>query len=196
MGEDKKVQARTAEEGQSLPLFDADEALCGCLRSCLSGDAVANVYQWKELARRQHRLSSSTDELRSELKSLQTLKLSRAEAEALVAGALADWTRAAQAGADAVQGAVSRGKTLREEASFTSFNDSYFFSAEEAARSPVPWTTQAAVSDTQPIASRWAFRSQKGGQLPGQGPTAKPAANGSPADRRRRAGRARSFSRT
>ncbi|CAJ1403898.1 unnamed protein product [Effrenium voratum] len=118
MGEDKKVQARTAEGGQSLPLFDADEALCGCLRSCLSGDAVANVYQWKaaELARRQHRLSSSTDELRSELKSLQTLKLSRAEAEALVAGALADWTRAAQAGADAVQGAVSRGKTLREEA--------------------------------------------------------------------------------
>merc|ERR1712066_314598 len=45
-------------------------------------------------------------------------KLERAEAEALVAGALADWVRAAQRGADAVHQAMNRARSSSPEASW------------------------------------------------------------------------------
>lgn len=59
----------------------------------------------EELARKQQRMAEASDWFRVELRNLATSKLERAEAEALVAGALADWVRAAQRGAEAVQAA-------------------------------------------------------------------------------------------
>eukprot|EP00439_Symbiodinium_sp_Y106_P082093 s33_g21.t1 len=97
-----------------------------------------------ELSRRHQRNATTADELRSELKALSATKLARPEAEALVAGALADWVRAAQAGADAVQNAVAKGRALCEvsgrsfeglDVSFgTSLNDSWIQTAEDVRR--------------------------------------------------------------
>lgn len=60
----------------------------------------------EELLRRQQRATAATDELRAELRALVASKLDRDEAEAVVAGALTDWVRAAQRGADSVQAAL------------------------------------------------------------------------------------------
>lgn len=61
-----------------------------------------------ELTRRQQRAATAVDELRAELRACSGGKLDRAEAEALMASALADWVRAAQRGADAAHAAARR----------------------------------------------------------------------------------------
>lgn len=119
----------------------------------------------EELLRKQQRSTAIAEELRTEIKGIASSKLERVEAEAMVAGALADWVRAAQRGADAVQAAVVRGRAWESgsspdvgvsDMSFgTSFcNDSYLVAAEEAARSPglIPWRHQESMSAQQ---SRW-----------------------------------------
>lgn len=145
-------------------------------RADVSGIAEAAVVDSKErlrecerrmedLLRKQQRSTSVAEELRTEIKGVAASKLERVEAEAMVAGALADWVRAAQRGADAVQAAVVRGRARdsgsspdlgASDLSFgTSFcNDSYLVAAEEAARSPglIPWRHQEGISAQQ---SRW-----------------------------------------
>jgi len=76
-------------------------------------------HRLEELARRQQRATAAVDELRTEVRTLVATKLERAEGEALVAGALADWVRAAQRGAEAVQHAVQRGRSRNEDSSST-----------------------------------------------------------------------------
>eukprot|EP00933_Yihiella_yeosuensis_P034054 TRINITY_DN27607_c0_g1_i1.p1 TRINITY_DN27607_c0_g1~~TRINITY_DN27607_c0_g1_i1.p1 ORF type:complete len:499 (+),score=139.56 TRINITY_DN27607_c0_g1_i1:68-1564(+) len=132
---DAAVQRQVQRRFQSLI---ADQQLLN--RSDAMGLAEAAVADAKErlrecerkseeLLRRQQRTASVSEELRLEMKNLGATKLERAEAEALVAGALADWVRAAQRGADAVQAAVSRGRSHREDASSIleqTFDSSFF----------------------------------------------------------------------
>mmetsp|Transcript_25454 Transcript_25454/g.52308 ORF Transcript_25454/g.52308 Transcript_25454/m.52308 type:complete len:438 (+) Transcript_25454:29-1342(+) len=137
----------------------------------------------EELSRRHQRNATTADELRSELKALSATKLARPEAEALVAGALADWVRAAQAGADAVQNAVAKGRALCEvsgrsfeglDVSFgTSLNDSWIQTAEDAARSQVPTPSRqvhqmpSSPSVRMGSPSRWSHGRQKVPGSPG-----------------------------
>jgi len=61
-----------------------------------------------EVARKQHRMSLAVDELKTEVHDFGNVKIERAEVEAIVSGALADWMRAAKHGANAVQAALTR----------------------------------------------------------------------------------------
>jgi len=108
----------------------------------------------EDLSRKHQRLVSSTEEFHQELKTFESQNLSRPEVEALVAGALADWVRAAQAGAAAATGAVQKGRSFRDEISFgASLTDSFFASYDlgREASSSIP-------TATFPTTSRWASR--------------------------------------
>jgi len=65
----------------------------------------------EELAWRQQRTATAAEELRA----VASSKLEPAEVEARIAGALADWVRAAQQSADAVQAAMWQGRAVHEE---------------------------------------------------------------------------------
>jgi len=65
----------------------------------------------EELARRQERVAAATEELTA----VASSKLESADVEALISGALADWVRAAQRSADAVQAAMRQGRFVHEE---------------------------------------------------------------------------------
>lgn len=110
----------------------------------------------EELSRKQHRLASSAEECHRELKTFEAQKLSRPEVEALVAGALADWVRAAQAGADAVTGAMQKSRSgagFGTETSLgASLTDSYFLSYDLGRE------VSSVAPATFPTASRWATR--------------------------------------
>jgi len=65
----------------------------------------------EELARRQQRVAAATEELTA----VASSKLELADVESHISGALADWVRAAQRGADAVQTAMRAGRVVHEE---------------------------------------------------------------------------------
>eukprot|EP00435_Cladocopium_sp_Y103_P045857 s1549_g13.t1 len=107
----------------------------------------------RELSRKQHRLASSAEECHRELKTFEAQKLSRPEVEALVAGALADWVRAAQAGADAVTGAMQKSRSgagFGTETSLgASLTDSYFLSYDLGREVQVKLNPRLAVTSIQ-----------------------------------------------
>eukprot|EP00931_Biecheleriopsis_adriatica_P056521 TRINITY_DN33490_c0_g1_i1.p1 TRINITY_DN33490_c0_g1~~TRINITY_DN33490_c0_g1_i1.p1 ORF type:complete len:503 (-),score=123.63 TRINITY_DN33490_c0_g1_i1:66-1547(-) len=207
------VQRQVQRRFQSLA---TDQQLMN--RNDVSGIAEAAVAEAKErlrecerrieeISRKQQRSTSAAEELRSEVKSVASTKLERAEAEALVAGALADWVRAAQQGADAVQAAVSqhRGRGSRDhdvhyrglegvasEISLgDSFGGSYLQAAEEAARDqgPAVWAASAWQAEGSSRAGgRWPRGPVRATGSPGarvpSSPARKQAAHASPGDSR------------
>eukprot|EP00929_Paragymnodinium_shiwhaense_P041491 TRINITY_DN21536_c0_g1_i2.p1 TRINITY_DN21536_c0_g1~~TRINITY_DN21536_c0_g1_i2.p1 ORF type:complete len:531 (-),score=136.81 TRINITY_DN21536_c0_g1_i2:158-1750(-) len=76
-------------------------------------------HRLEELARQQQRAKEASEELRAELRLLDAYKLGRPETEALIAGALSDWVRAAHRGADVVNSMLQRTKQQRQEETWT-----------------------------------------------------------------------------